>query len=362
MASNNVVKVTPGKGYTLTGKAGAAVQCVRDGKVYVPASLTKEGQVGFTAPCAEVEVVGDGFITENFRSAALALGSGGGDGGGGGSGDCLVVASNDFPKGTIERGAETLTLGGAVNGDCALAIGSYSEAYGISSIAIGDCVYASDDYCLAIGTGSCAGANSALAIHGTAHAPYSIAIGTAAETTGEEGVAIGKDAKVNKDGSIALGTACKANGFLSMAIGYGNTAAGDSCFCVGEGAQVNKENSFAIGKSAVASNYNCGVLGEEATSYSDCTLLLGAKHRAGNVAVTLELMANDLESVAAGSHEGGLKGDTVAFKGGALRFSLVDKLAGKRLCATVTMAQLFDLLCHIVGGTKLEFGTGGYYY
>lgn len=259
-----------------------------------------------------------------------------------------LAVGSEVPTASASNGS--IALGGRADGRC-IAVGYNSTAdQAIDAIAIGYMArgYGSNGVC--IGAGSwCTGERA-------------IAIGLAADAARKDGVAIGPNAKANKDGSIALGAGCDAKGTLSSAIGYNNTAAGDFCFCVGPGAQVNKENSFAIGKDAVASCYNCGVLGEEATSYSDCTLLLGAKHRGGDVAVTLELMANDLESVAAGSHEGGLKGDTIAFKGGALRFSLVDKLAGKRLCATVTMAQLFELLCKTAGGTQVELGSGGYYY
>lgn len=258
-----------------------------------------------------------------------------------------LAVGSEVPKGSAD--SSSIALGGRAE-NRSLSIGCESRAdVANDAIAIGYKAKGYGSNGVSIGAGSwCTG-------------EMAIAIGHAADASQKDGVAIGTRAVVNKEGSIALGYGCNANGARSIAIGYDNAADGDFCFCVGTGAQVNMENSFAIGKCAVASNYNSGVLGEEATSYSDCALLLGAKHRTGDVAVTLELLANDLESVAAGSHEGGLKGDTVAFKGGALRFSLVDKLAGKRLCATVTMAQLFELLCKTAGGAQAEFGAGGYY-
>ena len=325
MASNNVVKVTPGKGYTLTGKAGAAVQCVRDGKVYVPASLTKEGQVGFTAPCAEVEVVGDGFVTENFRSAALALGSGGGEGGGGGvapedvaslvSNTFKLAVGSDVPKGSAD--AESIALGGFAE-KRGLAIGYEANAMDKSgTIALGykARAYGSNGVCIGAGAWSTG--------------ERAIAIGNHADAAQNDGVAIGPSAKANKDGAIALGTGCKANGLLSIAIGYCNTAAGDFCTVIGAEAQANSNNC----------------------------LLLSTSDLYRDVAMTMELRADDLKSVPGGNGEVG--DPYLSFSGGKLRFALVDRLAGKKQAITIKAVDLWRML-HDAGGLA-EYLDEDYY-
>ena len=273
--------------------------------------------------CAEVEVVGDGFVTENFRSAALTLGSGGGDGGGVsedavasivGSTFKLAVGS-DVPKGSADAGS--IALGGRAEkrsiavwcnsiadiSTDAIAIGYHAKAYGSNGVCIGAAAWSTGE--------------------------RSIAIGCDADAAWNDGVAIGPSAKVNKDGSIALGVGCNANGLLSIAIGYNNDAGGDYCTVIGAEAHANRNNSLLL------STFD---------PYSD-------------VAMTMELMADDLKSVPGGNGEVG--DPYLSFSGGKLRFALVDRLAGKMQAITIKAVDLWRML-HDAGGLA-EFLDEGYY-
>lgn len=352
MASDNVVKVTPGKGYTLTGKAGAAVQCVRDGKVYVPASLTKEGQVGFTAPCAEVEVVGDGFVTENFRSAALALGSGGGDGGGGVSEDAVasivgstfkLAVGSEVPKGSADTGS--IALGGVAEKK-GLAIGYGAHAREKSdTIALGYQAKAYGDCAVSIGGGSSCRGSDSVSLGGFSEADYgfSVALGDSAKCFHSNCTSVGFFAQSYNGGGVAVGYLSKSGG---DSIAIGSHARIDGC-----------DHAIVIGANAETAHPYTVVIGEKSRSIDECSVLLEARKMSSYAVLRMELLAGDMECTGG---DGGI-GDADAFvTGGALRFTAVDKVAGTQETMTIALEQLWAML-EAAGGLK-EKGGEAYYY
>ena len=351
MASDNVVKVTPGKGYTLTGKAGAAVQCVRDGKVYVPASLTKEGQVGFTAPCAEVEVVGDGFVTENFRSAALALGSGGGDGGGGVSEDAVAsIVGSQFK---LAVGSNVLT---ASADDGSIALGGHAELRGL---AIGYNANARENFdTIALGYEAKAYGNLAVSIGGgsSCRGDLCVSLGGHSEADYSNCVALGDSAKCFRPNCTSVGFGAQSYSDGGVAVGYGSKTGGDSITIGSKAISDLVNHAIVIGANAEAAHPYTVVIGEKSRSMDECSVLLEARKMSSYAVLRMELLAGDMECTGG---DGGI-GDADAFvKGGALRFTAVDKVAGTQETMTIALEQLWAML-EAAGGQK-EKGGEAYY-
>ncbi len=144
--------------------------------------------------------------------------------------------------------------------DDAIAIGSGTEATGVSAIAIGgqneQKTTASGARSIAIGT-HITDSNTYGLTKTQATATDSIAIGTNATSTGAQGVAIGRFAQ--------------ATGVRSLAIGPGFKEGGTSA-----SARATAQNSMALGMNAEANHTNSVAIGPGATTSGDRQIVLGS--------------------------------------------------------------------------------------
>ena len=148
--------------------------------------------------------------------------------------------------------------------------------------------YASEDDAIAIGSGTEATGVSAIAIGGqneqktTASGARSIAIGThitdnniyglqKTEATGTDSIAIGTNATSTGSQGVAIGRFAQATGVRSLAIGPGFKEGGTSA-----SARATAENSMALGMNAVANHTNSIAIGPGATTSGDKQIILGA--------------------------------------------------------------------------------------
>ena len=142
----------------------------------------------------------------------------------------------------------------------AIAIGSGTEATGVSAIAIGgqneQRTTASGERSIAIGT-HITDSNIYRLTQTQATAEDSIAIGTNATSTGSQGVAIGRFAQ--------------ATGVRSLAIGPGFKEGGTSA-----SARATAQNSMALGMNAEANHTNSVAIGPGATTSGDRQIVLGS--------------------------------------------------------------------------------------
>ena len=148
--------------------------------------------------------------------------------------------------------------------------------------------YASEDDAIAIGSGTEATGVSAIAIGGqneqktTASGARSIAIGThitdnniyglqKTEATGTDSIAIGTNATSTGSQGVAIGRFAQATGVRSLAIGPGFKEGGTSA-----SARATAQGSMALGMNAEANHTNSVAIGPGAETSGDRQIVLGA--------------------------------------------------------------------------------------
>ena len=148
--------------------------------------------------------------------------------------------------------------------------------------------YASEDDAIAIGSGTEATGVSAIAIGGqneqktTASGARSIAIGThitdnniyglqKTEATGTDSIAIGTNATSTGSQGVAIGRFAQATGTHSLAIGPGHKEG-----ILSASTRATAENSMALGMNAIANHTNSVAIGPGAETSGDKQIVLGA--------------------------------------------------------------------------------------
>ncbi len=127
-------------------------------------------------------------------------------------------------------------------------IGSYSDAFGLGTIASGDASFASGEYTTASGRNS-----TALGSNSTASGLISLSSGFFTHSSGQY--------------STALGYETAATGQASTALGWITTASGDKSFAMGNNTIANGNNSAALGY-YVSTNHMSGsfIIGDISTN------------------------------------------------------------------------------------------------
>ena len=173
-------------------------------------------------------------------------------------------------------------------------IGQNGETNSSRTIVIGSSTtednrpYASASDAIAIGSGTEATGVSAIAIGGqneqrtTASGARSIAIGThitdsniygltQTQATAEDSIAIGTNATSTATQGVAIGRFAQATGVRSLAIGPGFKEGGTSA-----SARATAQNSMALGMNAEANHTNSVAIGPGATTSGDRQIVLGS--------------------------------------------------------------------------------------
>ena len=169
-------------------------------------------------------------------------------------------------------GAYSTALGfkTAASNEDAVALGNYSTSAGKSTFAAGTLAKAAEKDSLAIGHSA------------TTTKENGIAIGTNATVDGVDSIAIGKAANIAKAGSIVIGRNTTADelavsiGTDSVATGWGGTAVGTiskatgaQSTAIGDNAQASDTYSTALGVSSVASGRAANAIGlSKATGFA----------------------------------------------------------------------------------------------
>lgn len=114
-----------------------------------------------------------------------------------------------------------------------------------------------------------------------------VAIGTAAQSTGNNSIAIGPTAVASGTTSIAMGKTAKANNQDSIAFGASATASGNMTLALGYGSTTNAVGDIAIGGSAKAGNsstdYRATAIGQYSSATAIGSTALGAYSSASAV-------------------------------------------------------------------------------
>ena len=170
----------------------------------------------------------------------------------------------------------------------AIAIGSGTEATGVSAIAIGgqneQRTTASGARSIAIGT-HITDSNIYGLTQTQATGTDSIAIGTNATSTGSQGVAIGRFAQATGASSLAIGPGYKsgdasastrATAETSMALGFNAAATAEKSMALGYNANAKYRNSVAIGPGETTASYQIAI-GTDYSSNPTHEIILGSK-------------------------------------------------------------------------------------
>ena len=167
------------------------------------------------------------------------------------------------------------------------------RAQGVESIAIGTSVTASGANSIAIGSpilGNILGINTQDRTEATDS--DSIAIGTGTDAAGVSAVAIGRNAGASGDSGTAIGNSANASGEDSIAIGNAD-ATNESSIAIGTSANASNQNSVAIGPGATTENDNEIVLGDENTTIR----IPGTLQVGKNTYLGTNLSVNDLQNL-----------------------------------------------------------------
>ena len=202
-----------------------------------------------------------------------------------------------FGTGQTITGTEQVAIGRNLefqnNCNNSIIIGQNGETNSYRTIVIGSSAtkdnkpYASANDAIAIGSGTEATGVSAIAIGGqyelrtTASGARSIAIGThitdntygleKTEATGTDSIAIGTNATSTGSQGIAIGRFAQATGTHSLAIGPGHKEG-----IISASTRATAENSMALGMNAEANHTNSVAIGPGAETSGDRQIVLGA--------------------------------------------------------------------------------------
>ena len=210
------------------------------------------------------------------------------------------IPANSVAFGTEQTitGTEHVAIGRNLefqnNCNNSIIIGQNGETNSSRTIVIGSSTtednrpYASASDAIAIGSGTEATGVSAIAIGGqneqrtTASGARSIAIGThitdsniygltQTQATAEDSIAIGTNATSTATQGVAIGRFAQATGVRSLAIGPGFKEGGTSA-----SARATAQNSMALGMNAEANHTNSVAIGPGATTSGDRQIVLGS--------------------------------------------------------------------------------------
>lgn len=208
------------------------------------------------------------------------------------------------------RGPNNASLNGADPSTMtALAMGVSSNASGGNAVAVGNQAVANSDYSVALGNQVSTGGGQ----------PYSVVVGSNAQTNGVQAVALGANVQANADNALVVGN----NNAMALS---------KSSIAIGDGAKVNNrsDNSIAMGASATIdrNTANAMALGANAhviaNAYGSIALGAGSiADRANVLSIGAVGAERQIVNVAAGTqltdavNVSQLKGVTDAFGAGA---------------------------------------------
>ena len=149
---------------------------------------------------------------------------------------------------------------------------------GTSSVAIGSLANSKGENSYAIGISAKSEGSSSYAIGGSANSKgvASYAIGSIAKSEGSHSYAIGGSANSKGSSSYAIGDGAKSEGLNSYAIGTRANSKGEGSYAIGEHAISEGVYSYAIGYDAKSEGYFSYAIGYDAKSKSLTSISLGS--------------------------------------------------------------------------------------
>lgn len=140
--------------------------------------------------------------------------------------------------------------------EASIALGRSNKVNGQSAIALGSYCEATADYALAGGSYSISSGLSSFAYGSscTATQQASVALGDYCKATGGQSIAMGRGTEASNNMSIAMGYYSKATGYEAIAIGDSNEANAHQTLALGARSIASGNNSIAIGYYAKASS------------------------------------------------------------------------------------------------------------